>query len=149
MTVQTVDEALNEIRGYLFADGGDIDVVKVEDGKVHVRFQGNCSSCSAQETTMTMGVSRSLRAAFGEAFREVIAMDPPAEAAPTRVTEGAVNSLLDLLRPAIKSYGGSVTVKQVDDGVVSVEYQGPDPIWIGVRSAIRDKFPDVKEVVRL
>jgi NFU1 iron-sulfur cluster scaffold homolog, mitochondrial len=149
MTVHTVDEALNDIRGYLFSDGGDIDVLKVEDGNVYVRFQGNCASCSAQETTIRMGVSRSLRAAFGSSFREVIPMDPPAEGVPAGVTVDAVNSLLDLLRPAVKGYGGSVTAKEVLDGVVYVEYQGPDPIWIGVRSAIRDKFPDAKEVVRL
>ena len=37
LTKDNVDQVLNEIRGYLFADGGDIDVVNVEDGKVYVR----------------------------------------------------------------------------------------------------------------
>ena len=48
MTVESVDKVLNEIRGYLFADGGDIEVVSVDDGRVSVRFQGNCSTCSSQ-----------------------------------------------------------------------------------------------------
>ena len=146
----TVDKVLNEIRGYLFADGGDIEVVKVEDGNVYVRFQGNCASCGSQETTMTMGVARSLRAAFGAALREVVPL-PAAdgEGADAGVSVAAVNSLLDLLRPAVKGYGGRVEAKSVDGGVVGVEYEGPEPIWVGVRSAIRDKFPDVTEVARL
>lgn len=48
MTVQTVDKALNDIRHYLFADGGDIQVLRVEDGKVYVQFEGACASCSSQ-----------------------------------------------------------------------------------------------------
>jgi NFU1 iron-sulfur cluster scaffold homolog, mitochondrial len=147
MTVETVDRVLNEIRGYLFADGGDIEVVKVESGSVFVRFQGNCSSCASQETTMTMGVERSLRAAFGDSLREVVPL-PPTDAMPTGVTTASVNSLLDLLRPAIKGYGGKVEARSVEGGLCVVEYEGPEPIWIGVRSAIRDKFPDVLEVQR-
>lgn len=148
MTVETVDKVLNEIRGYLFSDGGDIEVVKVESGSVFVRFLGNCSSCASQETTMTMGVERSLRAAFGDSLREVVPMLPPADTAPAGVTTAAVNSLLDLLRPAIKGYGGRVEARSVEGGLCVVEYEGPEPIWIGVRSAIRDKFPDVSEVQR-
>lgn len=147
----SVDKVLNEIRGYLFADGGDIEVVKVEDGNVYVRFEGNCATCGSQETTMAMGVTRSLRAAFGTALREVVPL-PAAEgegAGDGGVTVAAVNSLLDLLRPAVKGYGGRVEAKSVEGGVVGVEYEGPEPIWVGVRSAIRDKFPDVAEVTRL
>jgi hypothetical protein len=48
MTVATVDKVLNDIRGYLFADGGDIRVQRVEEGKVYVEFEGACASCSSQ-----------------------------------------------------------------------------------------------------
>jgi NFU1 iron-sulfur cluster scaffold homolog, mitochondrial len=150
LTRENVDRVLNEIRGYLFADGGDIDVVDVskDEGKVFVRFQGNCANCGSQETTMVMGVERSLRAAFGDALKEVVRMDPPQPREPANVTVGAVNSLLDLLRPAIQSYGGSVKAQSVEGGVVHVAYEGPDPIWNGVQSAIKDRFEDVHDVVR-
>ena len=39
LTLENVDRVLNEIRGYLFADGGDIEVVDVHDSNVFVRFQ--------------------------------------------------------------------------------------------------------------
>lgn len=48
MTVESVDRALNDIRQYLFADGGDISVLRVEGGKVYVQFEGACASCSSQ-----------------------------------------------------------------------------------------------------
>lgn len=46
LTKENVDRVLNQIRGYLFADGGDIDVVDVHDGNVFVRFQV-CSKASS------------------------------------------------------------------------------------------------------
>jgi hypothetical protein len=48
MTVASVDKVLNDIRQYLFADGGDMRVERVEDGKVYVQFEGACASCSSQ-----------------------------------------------------------------------------------------------------
>lgn len=63
-------------------------------------------------------------------------------------TVSAVNSLLGLLRPAIVSYGGSVEAISIEDGVCTVAYTGPDPIWSGVKSAIRDKFDDITTVER-
>ena len=97
---------------------------------------------------MTMGVERSLKAAFGSALKEVVPLDAPAEAPPPGVTVAAVNSLLDLLRPAVQGYGGSVEAQAIDAGVCTVAYEGPDPIWVGVRAAIRDKFPDLLDVQR-
>ena len=64
MTVETVDKALDEVRPYLQADGGDVEVVEVENGRVLLRLQGQCSSCTASESTMSMGIERALRANF-------------------------------------------------------------------------------------
>ena len=54
MTVEAVDKALNDIRQYLFADGGDIRVLRVEGGKVFVQFEGACASCSSQVRCHTL-----------------------------------------------------------------------------------------------
>ena len=148
LTKENVDRVLNEIRGYLFADGGDIDVVDVQDGKVYVRFQGNCASCGSQETTMAMGVKRSLKGAFGDKLQDIVQLDPPELKEPAGANVQSINELLDLLRPGIQAYGGSVTAQSVDAGVAMVSYTGPDAIWNGVRSAIRDKFPDITDVQR-
>lgn len=42
MTVAGVDAVLDEVRPYLLADGGNVDVVFVRDGVVGLRLQGNC-----------------------------------------------------------------------------------------------------------
>ena len=39
MSVATVDTVLNDVRPYLIADGGDVEVVSVEDGVVSLRLQ--------------------------------------------------------------------------------------------------------------
>lgn len=43
-------------------------------------------------------------------------------------------------------YGGTVKVVKVLDGVCDLAYSGPAPIGEGIKAAIRDKFPDIKEV---
>lgn len=57
-----------------------------------------------------------------------------------------VDAHLDLLRPAIEGYGGSVEVSKVEDGICEVIFEGPKPIGKGIRAALKDKFPDLKEV---
>ena len=44
-------------------------------------------------------------------------------------------------------YGGNVEVVHVNDGVCRLKYSGPVPIGEGIKAAIRDKFPDIREVV--
>lgn len=97
---------------------------------------------------MAMGVERSLKAAFGDKLNEVVRLEPPEAKEPSGATVSSVNALLDLLRPAIKSYGGHVKASSVEDGVCMVEYNGPEPIWKGVQSAIKDRFSDVTDVQR-
>lgn len=59
----------------------------------------------------------------------------------------AVNGHLDILRPAIKNFGGSVEVLSVEGGDCHVKYVGPDSIGSGIRAAIKEKFPDIVNVV--
>lgn len=59
----------------------------------------------------------------------------------------AVNGHLDILRPAIKNYGGSVEVLSVDEGECLVKYVGPESIGTGIKAAIKEKFPDIVNVV--
>lgn len=61
----------------------------------------------------------------------------------------AVDAHLEMLRPAIRNYGGSVEVVSIDTttGICQVKYQGPPPIGMGIQAAIKDKFPDIKQVI--
>lgn len=59
----------------------------------------------------------------------------------------AINGHLDILRPAIKNYGGSVDVLSVEGGHCTVKYVGPESIGSGIRAAIKEKFPDIEDVI--
>ncbi len=58
---EQVEAALDMIRPMLQADGGNIELVDIEDGYVKVRLQGACGSCPASTMTLKMGVERILR----------------------------------------------------------------------------------------
>lgn len=56
-----IEAALDKIRPALRADGGDAELVAVEDGVVTVRLTGACGSCPMSTMTLRMGVERILR----------------------------------------------------------------------------------------
>lgn len=58
-----------------------------------------------------------------------------------------MNGHLDILRPAIKNYGGSVDVVSIEGGDCHVRYVGPDSIGSGIRAAIKERFPEIVNVV--
>ncbi|HEY9189219.1 MAG TPA: NifU family protein [Bacteroidota bacterium] len=56
-----VIKALDEIRPYLQADGGDIEFVNyTEDGIVEVKLVGACGSCPMSIMTLRAGVERAI-----------------------------------------------------------------------------------------
>lgn len=57
-----------------------------------------------------------------------------------------MNRHLDILRPAIKNFGGSVEVLSVTNGACIAKYVGPDSIGSGIKAAIKEKFPDIVNV---
>lgn len=48
---------------------------------------------------------------------------------------------------ALQNYGGEVEVLSLEGGKCTVRYTGPAPIGMGVKAAVKDKFPDIKEVI--
>lgn len=58
---EKVNKALESIRPYLKADGGDIELVQVtEEGIVEVRLTGACVGCPMSQMTLRAGVERAL-----------------------------------------------------------------------------------------
>lgn len=58
---EKVEEALNEIRPGLQADGGDVELVDVVDGVVKVRLKGACAGCPMSQMTLAFGIERVLK----------------------------------------------------------------------------------------
>ncbi|CAN6700107.1 unnamed protein product [Malus baccata var. baccata] len=135
---------ISDVRPYLIADGGNVDVVSVEDGVVSLKLQGACGSCPSSTTTMKMGIERVLKEKFGDALKDIQQVFDEEN---KEITVEAVNRHLDILRPAIKNFGGSVEVLSVEGGDCHVNYVGPDSIGSGIKAAIKEKFPDIGNVV--
>jgi NFU1 iron-sulfur cluster scaffold homolog, mitochondrial len=126
---------------------------------------------------MNMGIERVLKEKFGDAFKEIRQVfdgdngrgqwtdSTTVDIAPSQYSGGslsntitdwqadpfvllqAVNRHLDILRPAIANYGGSVDVLAVDGEDCLVRYDGPESIGSGIKAAIKEKFPDITSVV--
>jgi len=55
---EKVEAALDKIRPALRADGGDVELLDVQDGIVTVRLTGACGGCPMSTMTLRMGVER-------------------------------------------------------------------------------------------
>jgi len=58
---EQVSAVIDEIRPLLQADGGDIELVGVEDGVVKVRLRGACAGCPGAQMTLKMAVERRIK----------------------------------------------------------------------------------------
>jgi len=70
---EKVEEALKEIRPMLQADGGDVELVDVQDGVVKVRLRGACMGCPMATMTLQQGIKRILMEKVPE-VKDVIAL---------------------------------------------------------------------------
>ncbi|MEO8232594.1 MAG: NifU family protein [Ignavibacteriota bacterium] len=56
-----IQKALNNIRPYLQADNGDVELVEVtDDGIVKVRLLGSCKDCPLSVMTLRAGIERAI-----------------------------------------------------------------------------------------
>ena len=61
---EEVEEILESLRPMLIQDGGNVELVEVEDGVVKVRLVGACVSCSSSLMTLKMGIEKALKKAI-------------------------------------------------------------------------------------
>ena len=59
--VARVREVLDECRPLVQADGGDIELLDVQGGVVHLQLTGNCIGCPSSQATLKQGIERRLR----------------------------------------------------------------------------------------
>jgi Fe-S cluster biogenesis protein NfuA len=61
---QSVEErilqALEEVRPYMASHGGNVELLSVEDGVVHLRLVGSCHGCGASASTMKLAVEKAI-----------------------------------------------------------------------------------------
>ncbi|MDY7005395.1 MAG: NifU family protein [Cyanobacteriota bacterium] len=61
LTKDNVENVLDELRPYLAADGGNVELVEIDGPIVNLRLQGACSSCPSSTMTLKMGIERKLK----------------------------------------------------------------------------------------
>jgi Fe-S cluster biogenesis protein NfuA len=59
-TKEQVLALITKVRPYLQRDGGDIEVINVEDGIVYVKMLGACDGCMALDVTLKQGIETML-----------------------------------------------------------------------------------------
>ena len=57
---ELVQEVLDKLRPFLLRDGGDCELVDIEDGVVKLRLLGACGSCPSSTITLKAGIERAL-----------------------------------------------------------------------------------------
>ena len=88
-----VEEALDQVRPYIESHGGELELLEVEEGVVHVQLSGSCSGCAASAITLKRGVEESLREHYPN-FKELVSHEP--EGAEAEQTNGGGPQLLQI-----------------------------------------------------
>jgi Fe-S cluster biogenesis protein NfuA len=58
---ESVQAVLDRVRPFLNADGGDIELVRVEGNSAAVRLTGMCAGCPSAHMTLHVGIETALR----------------------------------------------------------------------------------------
>jgi Fe-S cluster biogenesis protein NfuA len=66
---ERIEQAIKQIRPSLQADGGDVELVDVENGVVKVRLTGACGGCPMSQMTLKQGIERLIKKAVPEVSR--------------------------------------------------------------------------------
>lgn len=70
-----VEEALDQVRPYIESHGGEVTLLKVDDGVIHLQMSGACQGCAGSAMTLKRGIEERLREHY-PGFREVVAHEP-------------------------------------------------------------------------
>ena len=83
LNVETrIARALDRVRPYLGSHGGDVKLLGVNEGVVHLRLEGSCHGCPSSTVTMKLAIEKAIEEAAPEVARiEVEGANPAASAA--------------------------------------------------------------------
>jgi len=69
--LERVQKALDKIRPSLQADGGDVELVEVENNVVKVRLTGACGGCPFSQMTLKNGIEKIVKEEIPEIIEVV------------------------------------------------------------------------------
>ena len=70
-----VEEALDTIRPYLEADGGNVEIVDISnDFVLKLELKGACKTCNMSQMTMKAGIEETIKRAVPE-IKEIISVN--------------------------------------------------------------------------
>ena len=58
---EKVKDCIDEVRSRLQRNGGDCELVSIEDKTVKIQFQGACKGCPGAAMTLKMGIERYMK----------------------------------------------------------------------------------------
>jgi len=70
---EKVEGVLDKIRPSLIQDGGNVELVEVNDGTVKLKLTGACAGCPFSTMTLKMGIEQVLKQEIPE-VKEVVAV---------------------------------------------------------------------------
>ena len=71
---EKIETVLDKLRPFLISDGGNIELVKVEDNVVYVKLTGACGCCPHRNETIKYGILESIQSECPE-ITDVINVD--------------------------------------------------------------------------
>jgi Fe-S cluster biogenesis protein NfuA len=148
LTAENVELVLDEVRPYLIADGGDVELVEIDGLVVRLKLNGACGSCPSSTTTMRMGIEKRLL----EKIPEIMEVEQvTSEEAGLDLTEENVEATLDEIRPYLAGTGGGeLELEAIEEPIVKIRLSGPAASVMTVRVAVtqklREKMPSIAAV---
>ncbi len=58
---EKVKEVIDDLRPFLMNDGGNVELIKIEDNIVYIAFQGACAGCALRDMTLTEGIEKTIK----------------------------------------------------------------------------------------
>ena len=148
LTADNVEKVLDEVRPYLIADGGDVELVEIDGLVVRLKLNGACGSCPSSTTTMRMGIEKRLM----EKIPEIMEVEQVTEEETgLDLTEENVEATLDEIRPYLAGTGGGeLELDAIEEPIVKIRLSGPAASVMTVRVAVtqklREKIPSIAAV---
>ncbi|CAI7775210.1 unnamed protein product [Closterium sp. NIES-53] len=151
LTEENVEKVLDEVRPYLMADGGNVELYDIDGLVVKLRLQGACGSCPSSTMTMKMGIERRLM----EKIPEIVSVEQITDQETglpldEENVEKVSPRLMHLVLPDYGTGGGELTLVKIDPPIVKVRIDGPAAgvmtVRVAVTQKLREKIPSIAAV---